>query len=200
MTSPAGGTARVNVAVAAPDPLDRAGIVSHLGSHPDLEMRPGDPDVLVRCGPTLATGEIATSCPAVLVVDRIGEDDLLTAVECRIVAVLPRFALTADRLVHSVLTAAAYGAAVAPPNRAGALLRHIRRVQRDRTTPVDAGLSPHEIEILRLMADGWCTEDIAARLRYSERTVKGMIYEIIHRLDLRSRCHAVAYAVRAGII
>jgi len=49
-------------------------------------------------------------------------------------------------------------------------------------------------------ADGFDTNEIAGKLCYSERTVKNVIYGVTHRLKLRNRSHAVAYALRAGMI
>jgi DNA-binding NarL/FixJ family response regulator len=199
----------IRIAVEASDPLDRAGLVSHLGSHPDrvllLDEQRTDADVLVFCCARLTTEVIAAlrdsaaaiGSPVVLVVDEISEDDLPAAVAGRVVAILPRFSLTAERLVFSVMTAKAGAGATVAPNPVGTLLRHIKQTQRGATA---AGLRPPEIEVLRLIADGWDTEAIAERLHYPERTVKAMIYEVINRLDLRSRSHAVAYAVRAGVI
>ncbi|MDQ1654782.1 MAG: hypothetical protein QOI35_3982, partial [Cryptosporangiaceae bacterium] len=116
--------------------------------------------------------------------------------------ILPRPAVTADRLAHSVLAAAA-GGGVMPPHLVGELLKHIERLQRDVLTPNGlnpSGLTPREIDVLRLMADGFDTNEIAGKLCYSERTVKNVIYGVTHRLNLRSRSHAVAYAMRAGVI
>ncbi len=62
------------------------------------------------------------------------------------------------------------------------------------------GLSQREADILRLIADGLDTAEIATTLSYSERTVKNVIYGVTHRLKLRNRSHAVAYALRAGMI
>ena len=42
--------------------------------------------------------------------------------------------------------------------------------------------------------------EIAAALCYSERTIKNIIHDVINRLQLRNRSHAVAYAVRNGLI
>ena len=90
-----------------------------------------------------------------------------------------------------------------PPNLVGELLKHIERLQRDVLTPNGlnaSGLTPREIDVLRLMADGMDTNEIAGELFYSERTVKNVIYGVTHRLKLRNRSHAVAYALRAGMI
>ncbi|MEU1607930.1 helix-turn-helix transcriptional regulator [Micromonospora matsumotoense] len=62
------------------------------------------------------------------------------------------------------------------------------------------GLSVRESEILRLVADGMDTREVATRLSYSERTVKKVLHDITSRFQLRNRTHAVAYAVREGLI
>jgi DNA-binding NarL/FixJ family response regulator len=54
--------------------------------------------------------------------------------------------------------------------------------------------------VLRLVADGLDTTEIARRMAYSERTVKNVIHDVTTRLNLRNRSHAVAYAVREGLI
>ena len=62
------------------------------------------------------------------------------------------------------------------------------------------GLAAREVEVLRLVADGCDTSEIARRLAYSERTVKNVLHDVTTRLQLRNRSHAVAYAVREGLI
>jgi DNA-binding NarL/FixJ family response regulator len=62
------------------------------------------------------------------------------------------------------------------------------------------GLSSREREVLKLLADGLGTNEIASALAYSERTIKNVIHDVTTRLNLRNRSHAVAYAVKAGIV
>lgn len=57
-----------------------------------------------------------------------------------------------------------------------------------------------ETRVLTLLAEGSDTREIARRLNYSERTVKSIIGDITTRFGLRNRSHAVAYALRAGLI
>jgi DNA-binding NarL/FixJ family response regulator len=204
----------IRVVIQAADPLSLAGLTSHLDSQPDVTvMRPeqwADADVAVvaadRLRPEVVTAmrraASETATPVVLVIGEITESELLTAVECRVVAVVPRVGVTGDRLMHSV-TAAASGAGIMPPNLVGELVKHVERLQREVLTPNGlsaSGLTPREIDVLSLMADGLDTAEIASRLCYSERTVKNVIYGVTHRLKLRSRSHAVAYAMRAGVI
>jgi DNA-binding NarL/FixJ family response regulator len=54
--------------------------------------------------------------------------------------------------------------------------------------------------VLRLVADGLDTAEIATKLSYSQRTIKNILHDITSRLHLRNRSHAVAYALRHGLI
>jgi DNA-binding NarL/FixJ family response regulator len=205
---------QVRVALQATDPLSLAGLMSYLESRVEVTIVRGDhrpgADVLVVVADRLSLDVIGGlrrlaaqgGKPVVLITHEITEAELLTAVECRVVAILPRAAVTGERLVHSILAAAA-GGGVMPPNLVGELLKHIERLQRDVLTPnglTAAGLTPREVDVLRLMADGLDTAEIASKLCYSERTVKNVIYGVTHRLKLRNRSHAVAYALRSGLI
>jgi DNA-binding NarL/FixJ family response regulator len=202
------------VALQAGDPLSHAGLAGYLSGRPEITvLRPAqraEATVLVLAADRMTADVVGAlrraaaegNAPVVLVINEITEAELLTAVECRVVAILPRAAVTADRLVHSVLAAAA-GGGVMPPNLVGELLKHIERLQRDVLTPYGlnaSGLTPREVDVLRLMADGLDTAEIAGQLCYSERTVKNVIYGVTHRLKLKNRSHAVAYALRAGMI
>jgi DNA-binding NarL/FixJ family response regulator len=61
-------------------------------------------------------------------------------------------------------------------------------------------LTQRELTVLRLLADGYSTREIARRLSYSERTIKNSIHDMVTRFKLRNRAHAVAFAVRQGLI
>jgi DNA-binding CsgD family transcriptional regulator len=57
-----------------------------------------------------------------------------------------------------------------------------------------------EIVVLRMIASGMETAEIAAELGISERTVKNVVHAITTRMQVRNRAHAVACAVRTGLI
>jgi DNA-binding NarL/FixJ family response regulator len=61
-------------------------------------------------------------------------------------------------------------------------------------------LDGREREVLRLIADGLGTVEIAKRLNYSERTVKNILHRLLTRMNLRNRAHAVAYALGNGLL
>jgi len=205
---------QTKVALQAMDPLSHAGLAALLQYRGDVTvLRPAqrnDAEVLVVAAERLTPDVVAAlrrtgaeiPAPIVLIVQEVVEAELMTAVECRVVAILPRAAVTAERLAHSV-RAAATGGGVMPPNLVGELIKQVERMQRDVLAPNGlnaSGLTPREIDVLRLMADGFDTNEIAGKLCYSERTVKNVIYGVTHRLKLRNRSHAVAYALRAGMI
>ncbi len=62
------------------------------------------------------------------------------------------------------------------------------------------GLTPREIEILRLVAGGAANKEIAYKLRISEKTVRNHISKMYEKLEIYDRAHAVLYAVRKGLI
>jgi DNA-binding NarL/FixJ family response regulator len=102
-----------------------------------------------------------------------------------------------------VITGAARGEGSVPPDLLGRLLDQVGTLQRGVLGPRGLtfnGLATREIEVLRLVADGCDTSEIADRLAYSERTVKNVLHDVTTRLQLRNRSHAVAYALRQGLI
>ena len=77
------------------------------------------------------------------------------------------------------------------------------RLQRQVLSPrglTFSGLTDREVKVLRLLADGLDTGEVGRQLFLSERTVKNVVHDITSRLNLRNRTHAVAYAVRQGLI
>jgi DNA-binding NarL/FixJ family response regulator len=142
------------------------------------------------------------AAPVVLIANEIGHSDLFVAVECNVTAVLPRATATGDRIEEAVL-AAVGGGGVMPQKMLGELIRHVARIQREVLAPHGlhvSGLTPREIAVLRMMSDGLNTNEIADKLCLSERAVKRVIFGVTTRLKLRNRPHAVAYALRMGLI
>ena len=63
-----------------------------------------------------------------------------------------------------------------------------------------ADLSMREVEVLRLVAQGWNDHEIAQRLSLSEHTVHRHVANIRTKLSVTSRTAAVAHAAKAGLI
>jgi DNA-binding NarL/FixJ family response regulator len=64
----------------------------------------------------------------------------------------------------------------------------------------DSVLTPREVEVLRLVAGGNANKEVAARLSLTEETVKAHVRNILGKLGANDRTHAVAIAVKRGII
>jgi DNA-binding NarL/FixJ family response regulator len=61
-------------------------------------------------------------------------------------------------------------------------------------------LTPAELRVLRLIADGNANKEIAAQLSVSEDTVKGQVRNILSKLGAKDRAHAAMIGVKRGII
>ena len=109
-------------------------------------------------------------------------------------AVLPRDADPAE--IVAAVRAAAAGLVALHPDVLDSLLPAARRV---RQGPA-AQLTPREVEVLRMLAEGLGNKEIAARLDISEHTVKFHVTSIFTKLGASSRTEAVTLGVRRGLI
>lgn len=137
-----------------------------------------------------------------LILGMIDEAAVVAAAEAGVSGLVRRCDATADTLIRHIIRVAA-GGGVIPADLVGSLLNQVGRLQRQVLTPRGlhfSGLSDREIDVLRLVSEGYDTAGIAKELSYSERTVKNVLHEVTTRLQLRNRSHAVAYALREGLI
>lgn len=196
------------------DPISRAGVISQLRTRPEVrivdEMEVDEATVAVvvtdlldddttRAMRALRRGDMPR---LVLVATVLDESALVAAAEVGVGGLLRRMDATPDALVRTIRRVAA-GDGEIPPDLLGRVLDQLGRLQRQVLAPRGltlAGLTPRETEVLRLVADGYDTAEIAERMCYSERTVKNVLHDFTTRLQLRNRSHAVAYAVREGLI
>jgi DNA-binding NarL/FixJ family response regulator len=191
----------------AQDPVSLAGLSAILGRRSQLTLvfQSGQPvNVVVFAVETLLWSDVAQlraaradGTPVVLLARRIEDASLMTLVESGVVAFLDRSSASEDELTDAVVAAAA-GEGVMSKHDLGRLLGLVRKAQA--TVPGALGLSARETDILRLIAEGFDTSEVARELAYSESTVKHALQELTTRLQLRNRCHAVAFALRAGLI
>ncbi len=100
-----------------------------------------------------------------------------------------------DRLVTG-LAATSQGLAVLDPALAGAL---VAARMEPPSSPGEA-LTPREIDVLRILAEGLPNKAIARRLGISEHTVKFHVNAILGKLGVESRTEAVVRATRLGLI
>lgn len=194
---------QIRVSVFAADPVSEAGIVGQLRHQPDLAFLPNDPaqarDVAVVVADLVDEHMIARfrqESPVVLVIGSLDGPGVLAAVGAGVTSLILRSDATPERLGAAIRGAARGGAAI-PSDLLGLLLR--RSAERSPRLTY-GGLTGRELTVLRLVADGYSTTEIAQRLAYSERTVKNALHDLTSRFQLRNRSHAVAFALREGLI
>ncbi|MEU3103955.1 response regulator transcription factor [Streptomyces griseoflavus] len=104
------------------------------------------------------------------------------------------------QLLHGIRTVAA-GAALLDPEVTRQLVgRYAVRIRPSEDNRPDVPLTPRELEVLRLIADGLSNNEIAAALVISRETVKTFVSRILTKLGLRDRVQAVVYAYRQGLV
>jgi DNA-binding NarL/FixJ family response regulator len=206
--------ARTSVFVYADDPVSQAGLEHLLRLRSEIYVVASGQidDARVAVVACEEVDEAATrtirgiqrdGCPRVLLVaSRLDENGILEASEAGTLGMMRRCDATSERLAM-VVAHVADGRASVPTDLVGSLLAAVRRLQRGAAVHqlgATPSLSDREREVLRLLAEGRDTFEIASTLCYSERTVKGVIHGITTRLQLRNRSHAVAYALRNALI
>lgn len=106
-----------------------------------------------------------------------------------------------DELIRAVRVTAEGGAIIAP-SMLPQLLKRMNQllVESAPLAPPKGNLSEREIEVLRLMAEGFTNQEIAERLFLSPTTVKTHVQNILQKLEVSDRTQAAVYAVRYGLI
>ena len=85
------------------------------------------------------------------------------------------------------------------PAVAGRLFAQVAQVAAPPQTSIADGLSPRELDVLRLLARGLSNADIAQRLYLSEGTVRNYVSAILSKLDVSDRTQAAVLALRHGL-
>lgn len=217
-------TAPIRVLICDDQVLVRTGLVTIIGAQPDLEVAGecGDGqsavDLAGRLRPDIVLMDVRMP-----VLDGIEATRLLAGARVpRPAKVLVLTTFNLDKYVYEALRAGAAGFLLkdAPPAqllhgirtvaKGAALLdpevtrqlvgRYAARIRPADGAPRDIPLTPRELEVLRLIADGLSNGEIAASLQLSHETVKTFVSRILTKLDLRDRVQAVVYAYRQGLV
>lgn len=104
------------------------------------------------------------------------------------------------QLLHGIRTVST-GAALLDPEvtrqLVGTYAARVRPIDRDKK---ETRLTPRELEVLHLIAEGLSNREIASALTLSQETVKTFVSRILTKLNLRDRVQAVVYAYRHGLV
>ena len=209
------------VLVAAASAVVRAGLEAIIRGSEQLEVagsasgltglaeqiEAAEPDVVLvelergdgRLAPALPAFEPQPGPPALVVlIGETGEVGVAEVLRLGARAVLPRDAQP-EEIVASIEAAAA-GLIVLHPSEIEALLPHIPSSDRGIAANPGETLTPREIEVLSMIAEGAGNKSIARRLGISEHTVKFHVGSILAKLNASSRTEAVTLGMRRGLI
>ncbi|MFI7676244.1 response regulator transcription factor [Actinophytocola sp. NPDC049390] len=202
----------IRVQVVGDDVLARRGVLAALEDEPGMvvvgEHRPGPgvfatlatrhPDVVLLHGV-----DDAETAPILTAIRRTGRVVRVLSIGVRdgesapnidgcVCGSLPAWA-TPEEVVAAVRVAAA-GFALRKADPVGEVVR-----MANREPAQDAGLSDRECDVLALVAQGMSNAEIARDLTVSEHTVKSHMQNLLAKLGLRNRIHAVIYAYQTGL-
>ena len=198
-----GRSGPIRVYLFAKDAILRDGIATQFRASPSVTVLEATPD---------------PAGVAVIITDEL-QDDAISAIASIHRSCTPRIVVVAAHMTPVAAAAALHAGACCflkrPEARTDRLLASVRWAA-DAEVPLaepprgvpplgagapwQSGLSARDVDVLRLVADGRSTASIAVDLAYSESTIKNVIHEIVIRLGARNRAHAVAMAIRAGVI
>jgi NarL family two-component system response regulator LiaR len=103
-----------------------------------------------------------------------------------------------DSMLRAI-RAVAHGESLLGPTVAEKLMRQFAALP-GKKKPLFDELTPRELEVLQLIAEGQCNKDIAEKLVISEKTVKNHINNIFSKLHINDRSQAMLYAIRKGLV
>jgi len=171
----------------------------------DARAREIQPDVVVadlaHPDPQFASTVALLEEASIAVVALIDEPDpgwASRALRAGLHAILPRESSASEIL--SAIRVASSGLVLLDPEVAREVANQTRSNSAASAPETLEELTPREIEVLRLMAEGFGNKEIASRLGISDHTVKFHISSILGKLGAASRTEAVTLGIRMGMI
>jgi DNA-binding NarL/FixJ family response regulator len=141
-----------------------------------------------------------TGIGVVVLIDEPNVGWTARALQAGVRAILPRE--SSENEIVSAVVAADRGLVLLDPEVTKELASQTRTVTSNSENGVDGleELTAREVEVLRLMAEGFGNKQIATRLGISDHTVKFHISSILAKLSVSSRTEAVTQGIRMGLI
>jgi two-component system nitrate/nitrite response regulator NarL len=179
----------IRVQIETASEVTRAGLEALLRKHPSIELvdSASDADVLL-CDEVPEFSDLAAAVPIVVLTDELPSQH---AWRSGVRAMLPRDAPAAQ--IVAAIYAASAGLVVLPADDTMAML----------PTPAEQPaepLTPRELEVLDMLAEGLSNKVIAHKLGISEHTAKFHVNSILTKLNAGTRTEAVMRGVRLGLV
>ncbi len=186
----------IRVHVAASTPVARAGLEAVVRTERDFDLVGEDDvaDVVVHDSEVRHSAE-HTSAPIVLLAGDATRS-IAGLLRNGVRAVLPQDATPAQ--IIAAIYAVAAGLAVVPAEEAATAIP--QAMPETRSEPPPEPLTPREMQVLEMLAEGIGNKEIAARLGISDHTAKFHVNSILAKLNAGSRTEAVTRGIRAGLI
>ncbi len=179
----------IRVQIAATSAVVRAGLESLVGSSPELTITDSYPDVVLAAVPL----EEMTPAPAIVLLGDAAWT--IEALRLGVRAVL-RPDASGGEILAAIQAAAAGMAAMDPGDLETLIAANTPQLAAEPAT----ALTPRELEVLRMLAEGAANKTIAWKLGISEHTVKFHVAQILAKLNAGTRTEAVTLGIRQGLI
>jgi DNA-binding NarL/FixJ family response regulator len=209
----------MRVLIGASSEVVRAGLESLLATAPTFQVVGSfpigtalaqfedlQPDVLIldlespvdeAMSQAIELGGMARNSALVILIDD-PEFSVANALRSGVRAVIPR-AATAEEIVAAIQANVA-GLVVLHTDALHSVLSPMASGDQPEFDPSDQILSPREIEVLQMIAEGLGNKEIASKLGISDHTVKFHVSAIFAKLGASSRTEAVTIGIRVGLI
>ena len=210
----------IRIVIADDHGVLRAGLRSLLNTEPDLEVvgeaansdaalrlaQELQPDIVLMdismpgCGGIETTRQVAEVRPGVRVlILTVHEDKYVLQAALRAGAAGYILKRAVESELVNAIRAVSRGDVYVHPTMTRALLSDAAFMPAAKETPA-ATLTPREVEVLRLIAQGHTNRQIADLLTISVRTVESHRANLTHKLELHSRVELVRYATEHGLL
>ena len=212
-------SAPIRILIVEDDPMMQLGLEQSLAAHPELNIvgQAEDgylgveaalklkPDLVVmdiglpRLDGIAATQQIKSQLPQIRVVmltSHTTETEIIAALSSGADAYCIKGA-SVDRLLAAI-AAAMEGATYLDPQIARKVIEHLKPPSP--TANVPTNLSQRELEVLKLMVEGYSNPEIAGLLYLSPNTVKTHVRGIMNKLSVDDRVQAAVVALRSGLV
>ena len=205
-----GGTVRV--VVAATSAVCRAGLESIVRSQPDFRLAAStatiariashaaqsEADVVLADSDSIPDPSQPLAAAIVLLTDAAEARTISRLLKAGVRAILPRESATDD--IVAAIYAAYNGQVLLSAEAAESLAAVYGDSEPDSDDALLEEITPREIEVLRMLAEGLVNKDIASRMNISDHTVKFHISSILEKLGASTRTEAVTIGIRRGLI